>query len=185
MQQSGWIICDRAGTEKGTFFPNASASLSSVCASCMAFFKAVFLRSLRGSYTVEASLVMAITLCCIAVLLEGVFTVHRRTAGSFLLQEALEQCVFLEDGTQKEQETGEIEKEREDCLRQFFGCGQARLKITENSTRKSGQVQCGTDMEIIVKEYEPEKTLRKWAVLQDEKQRREEGGSSLQERDES
>lgn len=107
---------------------------------------------------------MSITLFFIAALLSGIFTVHRRVVGAFVLQEALERCVFLEQ--QEKKEVMQIEEEQEDRLRDFFGCSQAELQITGSGTKKKGKVQCGVCTEIEVKEYEPETTLRLWAVLQ-------------------
>lgn len=164
MQQSGRLVSDCEGTKTGEIRKNTSASVSSLFGSCLAFFKSAVLRGMDGSYTVEASLVMSITLFFIAALLSGIFTVHRRVVGAFALQEALERCVFLEQ--QEKEEVMRIEEEQEICLRDFFGCSQAELQITGNGTKKKGQVQCGVCTEIEVKEYEPETTLRLWAVLQ-------------------
>lgn len=51
---------------------------------------------LSGSYTVEASLVMSFTLLFIAALLTGIFQVHSRVVGNFVLQEGLERLIYLE-----------------------------------------------------------------------------------------
>ena len=53
-------------------------------------------RAFKGSVTVEASLVMSITLFVMAGLLQGVFDMHARTAEAFILAEGLEKHVFFE-----------------------------------------------------------------------------------------
>lgn len=140
---------------------------------------------MEGSYTIEASLVMSIALFFIAALLNGIFDVHSRVVGNFVLQEALERCVFPGNSESRDTKVHTLaQSEMEAHLNGFFGCGGAALRIEKDGTRKSGWVRTSVDTEISVKEYEPEDTLRLWAVLQ-AGMRREESGSSLQERDET
>lgn len=122
---------------------------------------------------------MSIALFFIASLLIGIFQIHSRVVGNFVLQEALERYVFLaEEETERQLEEGSIK-----YLRGFFNCGDARLQIEETGKRKKGKVETAVETEISVKEYQPESTLRFWAVLTAES-REEEDGSSLQERNE-
>ena len=53
--------------------------------------------SLEGSYTVEAALVMSVSLFFIAALLTGIFEVHSRVVGNMALQEGLEQYIYTEE----------------------------------------------------------------------------------------
>ena len=56
-------------------------------------------REVSASYTVEASFVMAVAFFFIAALLNGVFEVHGRITGRFVLQEAMEWCLYREEKT--------------------------------------------------------------------------------------
>ena len=56
-------------------------------------------REVSASYTVEASFVMAVAFFFIAALLNGVFEVHGRITGRFVLQEAMERCLYREEKT--------------------------------------------------------------------------------------
>lgn len=142
----------------------------------------VKLDGLEGSYAVEASLVMSLTLVFIAVLLSGVFDVHCRVVGNFILQEALERCVFpaSEEWTEDKLRE-ETLKQLQSSLNGFFGCGQVKLKLGNAGSNINGAVGRSVFTEISVKEYEPEDTMRFWAVVHAGIQRRDRG-SSLQER---
>lgn len=140
----------------------------------------------------EASLVMSIVLFFIAALLLGIFDVHSRVAGNFVLQDALERCVFLEESGGETEVSGtagvsgqikKLEQDAEAQLRTFFHCGEAELEVKENENRKSGRIETPVCTEISVREYEPEETMRRQAVLLTGS-RRLIRGSSLQERDE-
>lgn len=76
------------------------AAISAVCASgvdldadSISWMK----REVSASYTVEASFVMAVAFFFIAALLNGVFEVHGRITGRFVLQEAMERCLYREE----------------------------------------------------------------------------------------
>lgn len=56
-------------------------------------------REVSASYTVEASFVMTVAFFFIAALLNGVFEVHGRITGRFVLQEAMERCLYREEKT--------------------------------------------------------------------------------------
>ena len=78
------------------------AAISTVCASgvdldadSISWMK----REVSASYTVEASFVMAVAFFFIAALLNGVFEVHGRITGRFVLQEAMERCLYREEKT--------------------------------------------------------------------------------------
>ena len=78
------------------------AAISAVCASgvdldadSISWMK----REVSASYTVEASFVMAVAFFFIAALLNGVFEVHGRITGRFVLQEAMERCLYREEKT--------------------------------------------------------------------------------------
>lgn len=140
----------------------------------------------------EASLVMSIVLFFIAALLLGIFDVHSRVVGNFVLQEALEKCVFLEERGGKTEVSGtagvsdqikQLEQDAEAQLRTFFRCGEAELEVKENKNQKKGRIGMPVCTEIVVREYEPEETMRRQAVLLTGS-RRLISGSSLQERDE-
>ena len=76
------------------------AAISTVCASgvdldadSISWMK----REVSASYTVEASFVMTVAFFFIAALLNGGFEVHGRITGRFVLQEAMERCLYRED----------------------------------------------------------------------------------------
>lgn len=142
--------------------------------------------SLSGSYTVEASLVMSFTLLFIAALSTGVFQVHSRVVGNFVLQEGLERLIYLETAGNEEVaentesaanmgkagntdivEEAEMAKNMEDIaeeevrrLKSFFWCGGSTLEIRRGAGRFSGSVKTAAENEISVKDFDPETFLR-------------------------
>ena len=70
-------------------------------------------REVSASYTVEASFVMAVAFFFIAALLNGGFEVHGRITGRFVLQEAMERCLYREEKTLRGDgmTVGEIEQQ--------------------------------------------------------------------------
>lgn len=183
MQRSLGISSVGMGAETGNIRADAASAVSALSGSGLDRNEGfVMLKGLEGSYTVEASLVMSLTLILIAVLLNGVFDVHCRVVGNFILQEALERCVFPASEEETEDRVREeIQTQMQSRLRGFFACGQVKLKLGEAGRNKNGSVGNSVFTEISVKEYEPENTMRLWAVLHAGIQRRERG-SSLQER---
>lgn len=139
----------------------------------------------------EAALVMSITLFFIMGLLQGVFDVHSRVTGNFLLQEAVEQMVFArEDGRDEEVRISEIQIMAQNRLAGFFCCEEMKLELAKNGNRMEGSVEMEAFpgkrkiiTELSVKEYKPEETLRIQAAVSG-RNRREKSGSSLQERNE-
>lgn len=135
---------------------------------------------LSGSYTVEASLVMSFILLFIAALLTGIFQVHSRIVGNFVLQEGLERLVYLETAGNEEMavntesagntdivEEAEMAKNMEDIaeeearrLKSFFWCGGSTLEIRRGAGRFSGSVKTAAENEISVKDFDPETFLR-------------------------
>ena len=118
---------------------------------------------LDGSYTVEASLVMSFTLLFIAALLTGIFHVHSRVVGNFVLQEGLERLVYLEkenDAAENAAENAEEQERRR--LRSFFWCGGAELEMKSEPGRFSGRVEAaaGAENRISVRDFDPETFLR-------------------------
>lgn len=84
-------------------------------------------REVSASYTVEASFVMAVAFFFIAALLNGVFEVHGRITGRFVLQEAMERCLYREEKTLRGDgmAVGEISSRAGQRLRGFLpvrGC---------------------------------------------------------------
>lgn len=128
--------------------------------------------------TVEAALVMSFTLLFICWMLLGIFEIHSRVIGGFVLQEALEQWIFLDNASEEEIEETALRR-----LKKFYSCGDGKLWLEEEGKRCVGIVELPVRTEISVKEYYPEETLRLWAAVQDGSGR-EESGSTIQERDE-
>lgn len=127
-------------------------------------------RAWKGSLTVEASLVMAVTLFVMAALLQGVFDMHARTAGGFLLAEGLEKYVFFE--AEAEQERGrfpeDLAEEQTAKLHSVFGCGRAVLSMDEEGIlRVGGKVTDRSETEMSVRCYDPEGALRKLTAIRD------------------
>lgn len=111
---------------------------------------------LSGSYTVEAAFVMSITLFTIAALLTGIFQIHSRVAGNFVLQEGLERLVY-----QEERDLDiDIEQEQRQKLVTFFWCGNSDLSMTRKGTHYTGHVETTIENSITVKEFNPERFLR-------------------------
>ena len=81
-------------------------------------------REVSASYTVEASFVMAVAFFFIAALLNGVFEVHGRITGRFVLQEAMERCLYREEKSLRGDgmTVGEISSRAGQRLRGFFRC---------------------------------------------------------------
>lgn len=139
-------------------------------------------RSLEGSYTVEASFVMACALFAIAVLLTGIFQIHGRVVGNFVLQEGLERLLCLEEdpiagnksGEQVREALREEELKEEELarLRSYFRCGRAELTMEKKGSRLTGKVNTGfereLETEISVKEFEPETFLRLLRAIREE-----------------
>ncbi len=97
----------------------------------------------------------------IAALLTGVFQVHARVAGRFVLQEALERGIFLEAEEKKEAEIRqELGQEAENRLRCFFWCGDGRLELEWEGNVIRGQVTAGSETQIEVTGYDPENRIR-------------------------
>lgn len=117
---------------------------------------------LEGSYTVEASLVMAIILFFLAALLQGMFLVHGRVVGRFVLQDALERSMCLEESEDREENlTAEkVEQQAVERLRGFFWCGNAEVRLNYHGVCWGGTVDTGVGTEIVVTEFDPEKQLR-------------------------
>ena len=119
-------------------------------------------KRIEASYTVEASLVMSVTVFFLAALLTGVFQIHSRVTGQFILQETLERCVSWEGNTPGKEEpvTDGYVEEQLDRLRGFFWCGRSRMSAEESAEAFEGWVDTGTETEIRVKKYNPEGKLR-------------------------
>lgn len=127
---------------------------------------------------------MSLTLIFVAVLLTGVFEVHSRVVGNFVLQEALEQWTFAENKGEEGMEGVEkLERSAERRLRSFFYCGSSSLRLESRNKSCLGKVETSVQTEISVKKYEPEPGMRLWAAVR-EGNREEQGGSSIQKRNE-
>ena len=178
MVQCGKSVCAGKRAAAGQIDTGNPPSVSPVSASCLAWDTMQSGRELRGSVTVEASLVLSFTLLFLAVMLLGIFEIHSRVVGNFVLQEALEQWVFLDDCPEKEIEETALRR-----LQTFYSCGDGKLWLKAEGNRCTGVAELPARSEISVKEYHPEETLRLRAAVQDGNGR-ENSGSTLQERDE-
>ena len=147
------------------------AAISTVCASgvdldadSISWMK----REVSASYTVEASFVMAVVFFFIAALLNGVFEVHGRITGRFVLQEAMERCLYREEKTLRGDgmTVGEISSGAGQRLRGFFRCGDAVLTIREDGGDLDGRVKSSTETEISLRGQEPERAIRLLTVLE-------------------
>lgn len=110
----------------------------------------------EASYTIEAALIMAITLFLIAALLTEAFGTHSQVIGDMVLQDALEQASHMEEG----QEIKEITERSARDMRDYFWCGDKRMDITDGVRRLKGIVTGEKDSNISVKKFDPEKFLR-------------------------
>ena len=137
------------------------AAISAVCASgvdldadSISWMK----REVSASYTVEASFVMAVAFFFIAALLNGVF----------VLQEAMERCLYREEKTLRGDgmTVGEISSRAGQRLRGFFRCGDAVLTIREDGGDLDGRVKSSTETEISLRGQEPERAIRLLTVLE-------------------
>lgn len=125
-------------------------------------------REVSASYTVEASFVMAITLFFIAALLNGVFEVHGRITGRFVLQEAMERCLYREENSLRGEgkTVQELESRAQQYLRGFFRCGDAILAIQTEGRELEGVVKSNTETVVSLPEHDPERALRLLTVLE-------------------
>lgn len=112
--------------------------------------------SKEGSYTVEAALVMAVTLFLIASLLTEAFGTHSQVTGDMVLQDALEQAGHREAGTT----AGQIAEEAGRDLSGYFRCGDMNVEIQEGALRIEGTVTGERGGSISVRWFDPEKFLR-------------------------
>lgn len=112
---------------------------------------------LEGSLTVEAALVMAVTLFLIAALLRGAFEIHSQTVGNFLLQEALELTDHREEDSPKAKE---LEAEADRRLREYFWCQNGSITVEDTGNRLEGKTGGSLNNHISVKKFNPEKFLR-------------------------
>lgn len=119
-------------------------------------------QEVSASYTVEASFVMAIALFFIAALLNGVFEVHGRITGRFVLQEAMERCLYREEGSLRGQgmTVEEVNGRAGQYLRGFFRCGDATLMIREDGRDLEGVVKSSTETGIFLRGQDPERAIR-------------------------
>ena len=129
------------------------AAISAVCASgvdldadSISWMK----REVSASYTVEASFV------------------NGRITGRFVLQEAMERCLYREEKTLRGDgmTVGEISSRAGQRLRGFFRCGDAVLTIREDGGDLDGRVKSSTETEISLRGQEPERALRLLTVLE-------------------
>lgn len=110
----------------------------------------------EASYTVEATLIMWITLFLISVLLTGAFDIHSEVVGNMILQEAMEQTGHMEDGQTSDTIIFDANKD----LKAYFWCGNETAAITDKGQRLEGRVMGKQDNRISVNKFDPEKFLR-------------------------
>lgn len=111
----------------------------------------------EGTLTVEAALVMAVTLFLIASLLRGAFQIHSQVVGNLMLQEAMEQADHREEGTS---EISFIEAEADRRLKLYFWCQNGQLRLKDERRRLEGRTAGSLDSDISIKKFNPEKFLR-------------------------
>ena len=155
------------GMERSAKQTSAISSVSVAGLGMDAFHESGIKKELSASYTVEASLVMAVALFFIAALLNGVFEVHGRITGRFILQEAMENCLYREEnslrGTGKTSE--ELAGKAQQHLRGFFRCGDAKLTVQTGGKRLEGMVTCGAKTQIEICTVDPEYSIRLLTAL--------------------
>lgn len=115
-----------------------------------------FTASREASYTVEATLIMGISLFLIGSLLTGAFNVHSEVVGNMILQEAMEQTGHIEDGQTADYFISAANKD----LKAYFWCGNEEIDIMENGQRLNGSVMGKQNGHISLKKFDPEKFLR-------------------------
>lgn len=124
----------------------------------------------EGSMTVEAAMVMGLTLLIIGALLEGLFAFHCRVAEHMILSEAVERNLAFD-----EEWAGENHVKRsavaEDARRRLSGCfrcGHAALTLKGDRLRGwYGAVSDQTTGEMHVPGYRPEQALRLLTVIKE------------------
>lgn len=118
----------------------------------------------EASYTVEATLIMGITLFLIGALLTGAFNIHSEVVGDLILQEAMEQTGHMETlqraGERADLTAGEILENANKDLKEYFWCGDVTIDINETLQRLNGSVEGKQGNSISVKKFDPEKFLR-------------------------
>lgn len=112
---------------------------------------------LEGSLTVEATLVMAVTLFLIASLLRGAFEIHSQVVGTMVLQEALEESDRREEGTK---DIKEIEAQANERLKLYFRCQNGTIALNDAGRRLEGRTGGSLNGDISIKKFNPEKFLR-------------------------
>lgn len=118
--------------------------------------KTIFRAECDGSYTVEAALIMAITLFLIAALLTEAFHIHGEVVGDMILMDTMEQWAYPEEHVSEQ----EISQKAEKRLKTYFRCQQKQLEISESRSRINGNVRDEKDRSISVRVFEPERYLR-------------------------
>lgn len=155
-QKGKWFMGRNTEKETAVFaLCDPCVDLDDACGSWMK-------QEVSASYTVEASFVMAIALFFIAALLNGVFEVHGRITGRFVLQEAMERCLYREEGSLRGQgmTVEEVSGRAGQYLRGFFRCGDATLMIREDGRDLEGVVKSSTETGIFLRGQDPERAIR-------------------------
>lgn len=109
-----------------------------------------------AAYTVEAALVMAVTLFLIASLLSASFEVHGEVVGSMVMQQSLEQAGYMEEG----QMISEIEEEGNRDLSTYFRCSDRGFQLSQQGRRIEAAAFGSSGSRISIKRFEPERFLR-------------------------
>lgn len=97
-------------------------------------------RRLNGSFTVEASIVVSTMLLVIALLLQGVFTIHSRVVGKLILAEAMEEIYYRErplGGILKE-DPSDITEFHNNRLKGYFYCGDCAITVKNSIAAMMG-----------------------------------------------
>lgn len=118
---------------------------------------AVMKEGIRGSYTVEASFVMAITLWVIVSCIQYAYLLHDQTAGAMVLQELMEIARHDEEGRTMD----ELAANGKRLAGNPFSLPEYDFRMNQTVMSVHGSVRAGVwEMEIRMKKFNPEEFLR-------------------------
>lgn len=120
-------------------------------------------KRLKASFSVEASLVISLTLLFFAVLMNGILGIHRRSVEEMILAEGVEKNAVFEETAELEEgrtrkDVTESENAKVHC---FYGCGGAEITYGRRGLfHVVGNVRDQHEIEISMRIYDPENMLR-------------------------
>ncbi len=114
---------------------------------------------------------MTVVFTATAVLLTGVFGMHRRAVEAMVLSEGLERFVYFEEVPERERGVSREQAEESflERIRVFYGCGDAGIAFSgrKEDFRISGIAADDTVTEISVRNFDPEKALRRMTAIRE------------------